>query len=191
MLIDLIKKNRKIHSRTLNLTTHFHREDRVLVHGELKDTRHIPIINIIGEQKGPGTIHHIHVVLEIAPYPLRILDAQAVMETVPMDQCRTTLDTIDLLKGMEVKAGFTAKVKKQLGGTKGCTHLCNLVCAMAQEIVHGWLTLDRKKKEATPANIEDIRAKGFLINSCRMWREGGPRLRELEESLKKNQQSEK
>jgi hypothetical protein len=105
------------------------------------------------------------------------------MPTIPMEDCRTTLDRVSLLQGLEIKPGFTRKVAEIMGGTRGCTHLATLTKAMAQEMVHGWLTEKRRNPTPLPDNIEDIKEKDFLVDSCRMWKKDGPKIQALAQAI--------
>lgn len=184
MLSDLIKDRPRIHTRDIRMTTFPHDNDQVIVKGELIDTRYIRIFDITGKVLEPGTIHHIRLFCRIAPDPLRIVEAFADMPVIPMEECRTTLDRVPLLTGLEIKPGFTRKVSEIMGGTKGCTHLATLTKAMAQEIVHGWLTEKRRNPAPLPDNLEDIKEKGFLVDSCRMWKKDGPKIQALARAIR-------
>jgi hypothetical protein len=183
MLADLINDLSRIHTRDIRMTTFPYENSQVIVAGELIDTRYIKIFDITGKVLEPGTIHHIRLFCRIAPDPLRILEAFADMPTIPMEECRTTLDRVPLLTGLEIKPGFTRKVSEIMGGTKGCTHLATLTKAMAQEIVHGWLTEKRRDPAPLPDNLEDIKEKGFLVDSCRMWKKHGPKIQALAQAI--------
>lgn len=189
MLSDLIKDRVQIHTRDIQMTTFPHEHGQVIVMGELTDTRYVKVFDITGKILEPGTIHHIRLFCRVAPDPLRIVEVQADMPTIPMADCRTTLDRVPLLTGLEIKSGFTSKVSEIMGGIKGCTHLATLTKAMAQEIVHGWLTAKRRNPAPLPDNLEDIKEKGFLVDSCRMWKKDGPKIQALKKTvlaLKKN-----
>ena len=183
MLSDLVKDRFQIHTRYIRMTTFPHDNSQVIVAGELIDTRYIEIFDITGKLLEPGTIHHIRLFCRIAPDPLRILEAQSDMPIIPMPDCRTTLDRVPLLAGLEIRPGFTRSVSEIMGGTKGCTHLVTLTKAMAQEMVHGWLTEKRREPMPLPDNIEDIKEKGFLVDSCRMWKQDGPKIQALEQAI--------
>jgi len=183
MLADLINDRSRIHTRDIRMTTFPHEDGQVVVGGELIDTRYIRIFDITGNVLEPGTIHHIRLFCRITPDPLRILEAEADMPAIPMEDCRTTLDRVPLLQGLEIKPGFTRRVSDIMGGTKGCTHLATLTKAMAQEMVHGWLTEKRRDPTPLPDNIEDIKEKGFLVNSCRMWKKDGPKIQALAQAI--------
>jgi hypothetical protein len=183
MLADLITNRSRIHTRDIRMTTFPHEGGQVIVAGELTDIRYVKIFDITGHALEPGTIHHIRLFCRIAPAPLRIMEAQADMPTIPMADCRTTLDRVPLLAGLEIKPGFTRQVTQIMGGTRGCTHLCTLTKAMAQEMVHGWLTEKRREPTPLPDNIEDIRERGFLVDSCRMWKQDGPKIQALAQAI--------
>ncbi len=183
MLADLIKNLSKIHTRDICMATYPHEKGQVIVAGELIDTRYVKIFDITGRVLEPGTIHHMRLFCLVASDPLRIVEAQADMTTIPMEECRTTLDRVPLLAGLEIKPGFTRQVGTIMGGTRGCTHLATLTKAMAQEIVHGWLTEKRREPTPLPDNIQDIKESGFLVNSCRMWKQDGPKIQALAQAI--------
>jgi len=92
MLKDIIKHKSPVHTRDISLSTIPYKDESVIVHGELKDLRHVPIVDILGRPKAPGTIHHITVDLLIEPDPLRIIQAEAEMITTPVEQCPAGMD---------------------------------------------------------------------------------------------------
>ncbi len=187
MLNKIIENKSKIHSRDIGLATYPHTDSRVIVHGVLKDFRYKKIFDVTGAVIEPGVIHHIDVKFMIKPDPLTIEDAEAMMIHVPLSECRTTLDTIEKLKGLEIKSGFSRQVRSIMGGKKGCTHLCQLIIAMGQEIVQGWLTWKRTDKSPVPKDLDSLKGKSFLIDSCRMWTRKGPKMRRLEQAIKTRQ----
>ncbi len=184
MLDNILENKVRIHTRDIQLATYPHTGSRVIVHGVLKDERYIRIFDVTGAVIEPGIIHHMDVKLLIKPDPLMIEDAEAKMIQVPMTECTTTLDTIEKLKGLEIKSGFSKNIRDIMGGKKGCTHLCQLVIAMGQEIVHGWLTQKRKDNSSMPKDLDNFSEKNFLIDSCRLWTRQGPKMKSLEQAIK-------
>jgi len=187
MLDRILENKEKIHTRDIQLATYPHTHSRVIVHGVLTDRRYVRVFDVTGEALAPGIIHHMDVKLLITPDPLTIEDFQAQMIQVPLTKCRTTLDTMEKLKGLEIKSGFSKSIRSIMGGKKGCTHLCQLVIAMGQEIVQGFLTLKRKDNSFMPKDLDDLREKKFLIDSCRMWTGQGPKIKHLEQAIKDRQ----
>ena len=184
MLNKIIENKPTVHTRDIQLATYSHTDSRVIVHGILKDRRYIKVFDITGDIKEPGIIHHIDVKMMIKSNPLIIEDAQAQMIHVPMPECHATLDTIESLKGLEIKSGFSKKIHTIVGGKNGCTHLCQLIVAMGQEIVQGWLTHSRKNRSPVPEDFESFTDKKFLLDSCRMWTQQGPKMKRLEQAIK-------
>jgi len=185
MLKDMIKERSQIHTRNIHLATYPHEGFRVLVQGILKDERLIPVFDVTGKARAPGTVHHMVVTLLIDPDPLTIVQAEAEMLTIPMDECPATLDRVAQLVGVQIKAGFSNQIRQIMGGNRGCTHLCNLVTAMGQEIFHGWLTQKRSQKAPLPVSLENIEEKSYLIDSCRIWKKDGPKLNEMRLAIEK------
>jgi len=103
-----------------------------------------------------------------------------------MEECHTTLDTVKGLECIEIKSGFSGKIRKLMGGKKGCTHLCHLITVMGQEIVHGWLTEKRKNDSPLPKDLDTLNESNFLIDSCRMWTKNGPKMTSLIKAIKNN-----
>ena len=189
MLNKIIENKPKIHTRNIRLATYPHTDSSVIVHGVLKDWRYIRVFDITGAVMEPGVIHHMDVKLLIRSDPLMIEDAEGEMIHVPMSECRTTLDTIEKLKGLEIKSGFSKNIRDIMGEKRGCTHLCQLIIVMGQEIVHGWLTQKRKDKSPVPKDLDNFSEKNFLIDSCRMWSRQGPKTKSLEQAIKAQQSS--
>ncbi|CCK81002.1 DUF2889 domain-containing protein [Desulfobacula toluolica] len=187
MLNKIIENKTKIHTRDIQLATYPHTDGQVIVHGVLKDQRYTKVFDITGEVKEPGIVHHLDVKLLIKPDPLMIEDVQVQMVHVPLSECTDTLDTVEKLKGLEIKSGFSKSIRDIMGGKKGCSHLCNLIIVMGQEIVQGWLAHDRRKKPLIPKDLDSIREKNFLIDSCRMWTLQGPKVKSLKKAIESNQ----
>ncbi len=185
MLDALITIKTKVHSRDIQLSTYPHEGSKVIVHGILKDLRHTKIFDITGKILEPGVIHHMDVKFLVSSNPLTIEVAEAKMIHVPMDECHTTLDTIKQLNGIQIKSGFSKKIRDIMGGKKGCTHLCQLINAMSQEIVQGWLTQKNRKQSPAPKDLASFKEKAYLIDSCRMWTKDGPKIKRLKEEMAK------
>jgi len=184
MLNKIIENKTKIHTRDISLATYPHTDSSVIVHGVLKDKRYIKIFDINGDILEPGIVHHLDVKLLIKPDPLTIEDAQAQMIKIPMSECSDTLDTVEKLKGLEIRSGFSKTIRDIMGGKKGCAHLCQLIIVISQEIVQGWLTHNRKEKTPVPKDLDSFAEKKFIIDSCRMWTSQGPKIKKLEQAIK-------
>lgn len=106
MLKDIIRRKSGIHTRDIRLATYPHTSSEIIVEGVLTDKRKVRIFDILGKIKEPGIIHHMTIRLLIKGGPLRIVHAEAEMHHVPMAECRSTINILEKVIGIEVKSGF-------------------------------------------------------------------------------------
>jgi len=173
-------RGEKLHTRNIEVTTYDDDGQRIIVEGFLKDDRFQESYVITGETFPSGVVHHMAIRLLVNCSNLLIEDVDVDLISVPREACRETIGCLAPIKGLIITKGFTVKVKKLAGGKKSCTHLVELLLAMAPAVVQGYAAYQSKK----PAVFDPDRAKmilQFLVNTCRAWREDGP----LVEMLKK------
>ena len=156
----------------------------IVVEGVLKDDRWVPIYRPSGEKRPPHTVHHMVIRMRIDVSTFAITDIEAEMPEIPHNECPQTLESLAGIKGMQVAPGFTAKVKKRLGGVKGCSHLTGLVCAMAPTVVQAvWVC-----NSQNPKNVGMLvgMLDGYLADTCWVWRKDGPTASQLRENRKES-----
>ena len=112
--------------------------------------------------------------------------AEATMPHHPRKECPEVLPWIRNLEGLEIAPGYSMKVKKVIGGTKGCAHLTSLVIAMGESAVQGyWVAYFAESRKI---GLREQTIKKF-INTCHLWKEDGPIVRGLRESLESQDSS--
>lgn len=174
-------ENKKIHGRQIEITTYEYEKDAVVVEGKLIDTRFRQTYYLNGELRPPGTVHGLVIRMKVKGADLRIEEIDVDMDTIPRQECREVLNSLQPIVGMRIRAGFTEKVKEKVGGPKGCTHLVALLLAMAPAAVQGaWSAvaqhpIDPSKYSAT--------ALKFLENTCWVWRSEGELMKEYQDIL--------
>ena len=167
-----------VHTRNISIRTLDLGDHSVLVEGGLIDHRYRP--GHKGTSKGPELVHHMVIQLKVKGPRMVIEQAVAKMPHHPRKECPEVLPWIQNLEGLEIAPGYTMKVKKAIGGVKGCAHLTSLVIAMGESAVQGyWAAYGPKKGRM----IREQTIKKF-INTCHLWKEGGPILKGLRENLK-------
>ncbi len=173
----------KVHARSITIATRPLDGDRILVEGELVDTRLTEYYLLSGEKKRPGVLHHMIVRLLCEGARLKILDAEAEMPGIPREECGGLAESVKSVIGLSISAGFTAKLKSAMGGVKGCYHLLSLVNAMAPAAVQGyWSNRARKPLAARGISAKDA-MKYLPLNSCHVWREDGPMVKQIVEEI--------
>jgi hypothetical protein len=175
-------KGKKLHTRNIEVSTYAYDGQRIIVEGSLRDERFQESHVISGETFPSGVIHHMAIRLLVNCSNLLIEDIEVDLTSVPREMCRETIDCLAPIKGLTITRGFTAKVKKLAGGNKGCTHLVELILAMAPAVFQGFGAHQSQK----PSNVDSDHAKmilQFLVNTCRIWREDGPVMEKFKKKL--------
>jgi hypothetical protein len=179
-------KGKKLHTRNIEVTTYDYDGQRIIVEGLLKEDRYQEsYFMLTGETFPSGAIHHMAIQLLVNCSNFLIEDIDVDLTSVPREVCRETIDCLAPIKGLTVAKGFTLKVKQMAGGNKGCTHLVELLQAMAPAIFQGLSAHRSQKRTSFDSHQAKIMLK-FLVNTCHGWREDGP----FVEMVKKNAQHE-
>ncbi len=166
-------KGKKLHTRNIEVTTYDYDGQRIIVEGSLRDDRFQESHAIIGATFPSGVIHDMAVRLLVNCSNLLIEDVDVDLISVPRSECRETINCLAPIKGLTITKGFTSKVKKIVCGNKGCTHLVELLIAMAPAIFQGFAAHQEQKA----SGFDSEQAKmifQFLVNTCHPWREDGP-----------------
>jgi hypothetical protein len=83
------------------------------------------------------------------------------------------------LEELEIAPGYSTKVKKVIGGAKGCAHLTSLVIAMGESAVQGyWAAYGTESRRK---GLSEQTIKKF-INTCHLWKEDGPIVKALRQT---------
>jgi hypothetical protein len=166
-------KGEKLHTRKIEVTTYGYHGQRIIVEGFLKDDRFQESHVITGETFPRGVVHHMAIRLLVNCSNLLIEDVDVDLISVPREVCRETIDCLAPIKGLTVTKGFTSQVKKLAGGNKGCTHLVELILAMAPAVFQGF----GAHQSQNPSNFDSNHVKMIfqvLVNTCRVFRDDGP-----------------
>lgn len=177
-LKNLITSN-PIHNRSIEMKSYALDDDTILVEGWFREDRFQPVYDLTGEKIEKGPVHHMVIRLKLGGSPPTILDAEAQMEHVPLECCRSTLDTIQKVIGLEIRAGFLKKVRALMGGEQGCTHLTHLLTVMSQAAFQGHVTHQRRNRQPLPGSLESVEGIDSLLGSCRAWGQDGPKVKHL------------
>jgi len=164
--------DRKIHTRNISIATYNCSENSIVVEGILKDDRQISYFVPEQDAIPPGTVHHMIVRMRIQGPSLTIANVEVEMPATPHADCIDLKNSLDRLVGLRIVPGFTSRVKKAIGGVKGCVHLTTLVLAMAPAAVQGYWTHRGSRPSDDPISTEAV--EQYLINTCRVWRRNGP-----------------
>ena len=182
---DLIQDT-PIHERRLELRTYPLEDDRLIVEGWLKDEQLVVGYYWDGSSRAKGIVHWMCVRLLIAGWPPSILDAEAEMPTIPHELCPTTLESVKKIIGLAISSGYSEEIHKRLGGVNGCAHLTHLILAMGTAALQGYWIDQSRKRDPISQSSDDFPDVSTLVNTCMLWREGGPMMQRLHETMAKS-----
>ena len=172
-----------VHTREISIQTSDLGDHLILVEGSLIDHRQ-------PEQdttEGSELVHHMVIRLKVKGPRMVIVEAEAAMPHHPREECPEVLPSIRNLEGLEVAPGYTMKVKRAIGGVKGCAHLTSLVIAMGESAVQGYWAAYESERRRMALREETIKK---FINTCHLWTEDGPIVRGLRGTTEKQEASE-
>jgi hypothetical protein len=168
-----------VHERQLTLRSYPLKDGRLIVEGWLRDERLTEGYHWNGAPRKPGVVHWMCIRFLVGEWPLTILDAEGEMPDVPHALCPSTLEGIKRAVGLKIVAGYSEKVRGLFGGVKGCNHLTHLMMVMGTAALHGYWTQHSRKRRPIPRSLAEFEALPQLVNSCALWGEEGPIMKEL------------
>ena len=170
----------QIQNRSIDITTRGCGETHIIVCGELCDRRLVPTTDLKGNPRPAGTVHQLSICMKVSVDTLVIEEIEAKMRHFPHDECAEMHHSVNAIRGMILSPGFSSRVKKELGGRKGCIHLTTLLLAMAPAALQGyWVNNDRRPEQR---RISGKHLQQYLIDNCRVWRREGPLVRHIAEA---------
>lgn len=176
-----------IHTRNISIHCYEMDDQTILVEGSLTDERLFPfVLYSANESRDPGIVHGMIIRMSLSLPELMILSVSADMPVVPVAGCRDIADSVIKLTGLQIKPGFTNKVRKILAKTEGCLHLTHLILAMSAAAVQGAWTYYSRKRQSGQIRKPEMDGS-MIIDSCWLWREDGP----LARSIRKFREEEK
>jgi len=163
------------HTRTIVCNSYLRTDGLWDVEARVEDCKHYEFSMLERGPFSPGTPYHSIAVTLTVDRRLKIVEASAAMDAHPFDDCREAIAPARKLVGATLGRGWRKAVDEAVGGTVGCTHMREMLYAIASSAIQaipgyerqfggkGWPDLD-----ASPE-----KAPGF-IDGCRSWRVDGP-----------------
>jgi len=165
-------KSEKIHGRNIQIASYEYDDEHIIVFGELHDRRLVATYTVENSPRPPTTVHHMRIWIKVATGTMAIVEIEAELTAVPHEECADMHLTVEAIKGLTLTRGFTAEVKRRIGGRNGCIHLTTLLLAMAPAALQGyWVHNDR---EPSRRRLSGEHLEQYLVDTCRVWRREGP-----------------
>jgi hypothetical protein len=148
----------------------YHREDGLWdIEGHLVDTKSYDLNDL---DRGPAPagqpLHEMWLRLTVDD-ELTVVEVEARTVWGPYHMCGDITPNFQVLKGLKIQGGWTQKTRELLGGTKGCTHLLELLGPLATTAFQTIYPL-RARRERT----QGARKRPGLLDSCHAWAADSP-----------------
>ena len=110
----------------------YKREDGMFdIEGHLHDTKEVDFNVASGQRQAGESLHSMWLRITI-DRTLTIVDAEAAADAMPyVGYCDRITPDYKKLIGLAIRPGFSSRVKTALGGTRGCTHITDLIGIVA------------------------------------------------------------
>jgi len=172
-----------VHERRLELRSYPLEDGRLIIEGWLRDERLVDGYHWNGVPRERGVVHWMCIRFLVGDWPLTILDAEGEMPDIPHPLCSSTLEGIKRAVGIKIVAGYSEEIRRIFGGVRGCNHLTHLMMVMGTAALHGYWTQDSRERRPVPRSLEGFEALPELVNSCALWGEDGPIMKDLKAAI--------
>jgi hypothetical protein len=163
-----------MHTRTVECRGYLRDDGLWDIEGHLVDTKPFDLPNRDrgGKIATGEPLHEMWIRLTV-DVDLVVHEVEACTDHGPYAICPAIVDNFKVLKGVTIKAGWTQKTRELLGGTRGCTHLVELLGPIATTAFQTIYPVRAKlEKHAPPSH------KPGLINTCHAYADDGPIVKE-------------
>ena len=173
---------KRIHTRTVVVEVYDEGDGTISIEGRLEDQQPLDSGYFNGKRRAsderpPGVLHGMSARFRVDQRTSKILTTEGEFPGKPYEGCGAVLPWLSKLDGLKITSGYSHNAKDLLGGPKGCAHMNTLLQVMANTrsassayFISAGKAEEMFKQRAQAAETYDNPA----LNSCHMWREGGP-----------------
>ncbi len=163
-------KRKKIHLRKVHCEGFLRNDGLWDIEGHLNDSKTYDFkTDYRGNMSSGMAVHDMSIRLTLDDN-LIIKDINISMDSHPYKTCPGAVLNFKKLIGIKISKGFRKNVYLRVGGTKGCTHLVELLFPIATTAFQTIYSYKAFKKIDNDLNSKDTPT---LINSCHSWKEDG------------------
>lgn len=163
-----------LHSRNIELQGYRRSDGMYDIEGELLDFKHYDYVNSDGNMRFAGQPLHQMKIRITVDACMTLIEIDAGMLATPFAECQAGTATLDYLIGTSLSAGWRQAIDRVAGRTAGCTHVRELLAAMATaafQTVADDLSMQRQSR-GEPLYISDKPPPMF--GQCIAWDFDGP-----------------
>lgn len=103
-----------------------------------------------------------------------VRDIEVATEHAPYDPCFSVAPAFRSLIGATIGSGWRRAVNEAVGGTKGCTHLRELLMPVATVAFQSMGSWPKEGAVATEAQPSQAAKRPYFLDGCKAWAADGP-----------------
>lgn len=156
----------RVHQRKITLDGYARSDGYMDIEGEIIDTKGYDFPNQErGVIRSGEALHHMKVKLTVDD-SLTIIAAEAETVAGPYSICPSATLGFGSLVGVQIGAGWRAKVRQAIGGITGCTHITELMGPVATVAIQTHFGEQARKKRQQGMSEEKSQDVSSLADSC-------------------------
>lgn len=163
---------KSVHTRTMEIDGYVREDGLWDIEGRLTDVKPYSFPNKDRGRIDAGEPLHDMLVRLTVDDQFEIKMIEVAMDSTPYALCPQITPNFQALVGRRIGPGWRRKLKDVLGGIRGCTHVVELLGAMATVAYQSTYSSEKVTGKVHSKN-PGIAAK-FLVNSCHAYRADGP-----------------
>ena len=98
-----------------------------------------------------------------------IRDVYAETRHSPFEMCPNIVDNYRLIIGVRMGPGWRKEIRMKVGGTKGCTHITELLFPMGTVARQTIWPLIKEKEKANVTQRSEKGQRPGVLNTCHAW----------------------
>jgi hypothetical protein len=165
---------RHLHTRTIRCEG-FEREDGLYdIEARIVDTKTYDVEEPYRGLRRAGEHVHDMTLRLTVDRGMTVREIEVATSHAPYDACFGVAPAYKKLVGARIGGGWRRAVNEAVGGTKGCTHLRELLMPAATVAFQTLGSWPREGEVATEAHPDRHRKKPYFIDGCKAWAADGP-----------------
>ena len=173
---------KRVHTRTVVVEVYDEGDGTISIEGRLEDQQPLDSGYFQGKRRPsdarpPGVLHGMSARIRVDQKTSKILATDGEFPHRPYEGCAAMLPWLAKLDGLKITSGYSQNAKDRLGGPKGCAHMNTLLQVMAntRSASSAYFIAADRAGEMMKRRAETVESYDHpAMNSCHMWREGGP-----------------
>jgi len=170
---------RHLHTRTIACEGYERSDGLFDIEARVIDTKTYAVDEPYRGHREPGKhVHDMQLRLTI-DHGMTVRDVEVSTNDAPYEPCYGVAPAYKNLVGAKIGGGWRKAVNEAVGGTKGCTHLRELLMPVATVAFQTLSSWPKSGKVATERKPDDATRKPYFIDGCRAWAADGEVVKKL------------